>query len=328
LDALEIRSQAHKMAALFAGKAPHAASLVPGGVTVQVTSLNIAQYRTLLEGIQQFIDQAYLPDVVAVAGAFPEYFTLARGGGNFLAFGGFPESSASDSNFFPGGAQIQGHWQPVDPEAVTEDVGQSWFSSASARKPFDGETVAAPEKAGAYSWLKAPRYQGQPMEVGPLARLLAAYQDGRNPVLKAGIDGLLKTLNRPITDLPSVMGRHAARAIECKMLADRCSLWLDQLKPEAPAFADFTIPDAGRGYGLTEAARGALGHWMEIQGQKIHNYQCVVPTTWNCSPRDDRGVPGPIEQALVGIPVADAANPIEVARAVRSFDPCLACAVH
>ena len=328
LDALDIRAQAQKMAALFAGKVPHAASLVPGGVTVKVTSLNLSQYGTLLEQVRDFVDQAYLPDVLAVAGAFPEYFSLGRGCGNFLSYGAFPESREAGSKFLAGGAQIKGQWQPVDPDAVTEEVGQSRFSSGTGLKPFDGETVAAPEKKGAYSWLKAPRYRGEPMEVGPLARTLAAYQDGHNVELKTAVDNLLKTLGRPATDLLSVMGRHAARAVECKLVADRCVVWLDQLKPDAPSFKDFSIPDAGRGCGLTEAARGALGHWLEIKDRKISNYQCVVPTTWNCSPRDDRGVPGPVEQALIGVAVADAENPMEVARVVRSFDPCLACAVH
>ena len=328
VDALEIRSLAHKMGALFAGKMPHAANLVPGGVTMKADSLNISQYRTLLEQIQDFIDQAYLPDVIAVAGAFPEYFSLAPGCGNFLAYGVFPETAETNSHLFPGGVRVKGQWQKLDPEAVTEDVGQSRFSSASGRKPFDGETVAAPEKAGAYSRLKAPRYQGEPMEVGPLARVLAAYQDGRNASLKSAVDNLLKAIGRDATALVSVMGRHAARVLECKLLADRCAVWLDQLTPGAPAFKDFSIPETGRGYGLTEAARGALGHWIEIKDKKIANYQCVVPTTWNCSPRDDRGVPGPVEQALVGVPIADADNPVEAARVVRAFDPCLACAVH
>jgi ferredoxin hydrogenase large subunit/hydrogenase large subunit len=328
LDALDVRLQAHKMGALFAGKMPHAASLVPGGVTTKVSSLNILQYRSLLEPIQNFIDDAYLPDVAAVAGAFTEYFALARGCGNLLAFGGFPENADGGTQLFPGGVRVKNQWQKLDPEAIAEDVGQSKFSSASGRKPFDGETVAAPEKAGAYSWLKAPRYQAQPMEVGPLARVLAAYQDGRNTKLNGAVDHLLKALGRQPADLVSVMGRHAARALECKILADRCAEWLDQLKPDAPTFQDFSLPESGRGYGLTEAARGALGHWIDIKNRKISNYQCVVPTTWNCSPRDDRGVAGPVEQALIGVPVADPANPIEVARVVRSFDPCLACAVH
>jgi ferredoxin hydrogenase large subunit/hydrogenase large subunit len=326
LDALEIRSQAHKMGALFAGKMPHAASLVPGGVTVKATSLNISQYRTLLEPVQDFINEAYLPDVVAVAQAFPEYFSLAPGGGNFLAYGGFPET-ADGTKLFPGGVKIKGQWQKPDAEAITEDVGQSRFSSASGRQPFDGETVAAPEKNGAYSWLKAPRYQNEPMEVGPLARVLAGYENG-NHEIKTAADNLLKAVGRDATALVSVMGRHAARALECKILADRCAVWLEQLTPDAPAFTDFSIPESGRGIGLTEAARGALGHWICIEKKKIANYQCVVPTTWNCSPRDDRGVPGPVEQALVGVPIADADNPIEAARVVRSFDPCLACAVH
>ena len=188
--------------------------------------------------------------------------------------------------------------------------------------------MAAPDKPNAYSWLKAPRYNGQAMEVGPLARTLINYHTGHNPAWKASVDQLLKSLGREPKDLVSVMGRHAARAVECKLVADACGQWLDQLTPDKPTFQDFVVPESGRGYGLTEAARGALGHWIEIRGKKIAQYQCVVPTTWNCSPRDDRGVPGPMEQALVGTPVADPDHPIEAARVIRSFDPCLACAVH
>jgi Ni,Fe-hydrogenase I large subunit len=166
------------------------------------------------------------------------------------------------------------------------------------------------------------------MEVGPLARLSVAYQDGSNPLVKSTLDDLLKNLGRTPAELNSVMGRHAARAVECLMIADRCSQWLDQLQPDQTGFADFVIPETGQGHGLTEAARGSLGHWIQTKNHMIDNYQCIVPTTWNASPRDDRGMAGPIEQALVGTPVADSENPMEVARVVRSFDPCLACAVH
>ncbi len=328
LEALEIRTLAHKMGAVFAGKLPHAATLLPGGVTEKVSALKIAEFSSLLARVRAFIEQAYLPDVTAVAGAFPAYFALGRGCGNFLSYGVFPESADGSARLCAPGVLIGGALQPVSIESITEEVGQSWFSSASGRKPFEGETVAAPDKAGAYTWLKAPRYNGQVMEVGPLARVLVAYQDGKNTALKSAVDGLLKALGREPKDLVSVMGRHAARALECKLVADRCAHWLDQLVPDAPTFKDYTVPESGRGYGLTEAARGALGHWIVIQGHKIANYQCVVPTTWNCSPRDDHGVPGPMEQALVGVPVVDAENPIEAARVVRSFDPCLACAVH
>jgi ferredoxin hydrogenase large subunit/hydrogenase large subunit len=328
LDALELRTVAHKMGAVFAGKLPHAASLVPGGITEQVNALNVLQFKGFLDRLRAFIDEAYLPDVLAVARAFPDYFSLGKGCGNFLSYGVFPESSDGRAKFFPAGVLVGGTLKAFDPEAITEDIGRSLFSSASGRKPSEGETVPDPNKVGAYSWQKAPRYGGQVMEVGPLARMLVAYHDGRQPAVKQAVDGLLKALGRDASSLVSVMGRHAARALECKLVADRCADWLDQLVPGQPAFRDFTVPEAARGYGLTEAARGALGHWLELRGRKISLYQCVVPTTWNCSPRDDRGLPGAMEQALAGTPIADAANPIEVARVIRSFDPCLACAVH
>jgi Ni,Fe-hydrogenase I large subunit len=327
LEALDIRTLAHAIGAEFAGKLPHAATLVPGGITDKITALKITRFRTGLEKIQRFVDECYLPDLLATARAFPDYFTLGRGGENFLAFGAFTESVETKKKFLPAGVVVAGNPQALDVEAITEDVASSFFSSSSGRHPAQGETVAAPGKNGAYSWVKAPRYRGQVMEVGPLARITVAYRAG-DPVVTPALDKLLGLLGREKKDLNSVMGRHVARALECKLLADRCALWLDRLVPSAPTFRDFSVPDTARGFGLTEAARGALGHWLELKGQRISNYQCVVPTTWNCSPRDDRGVPGALEQALVGTPVADPGNPIEPMRVVRSFDPCLACAVH
>jgi ferredoxin hydrogenase large subunit/hydrogenase large subunit len=328
LEALEMRALAHRMGAIFAGKLPHAATLVPGGITEKVTSLKISEYRSMLELLHDFIEQSYLPDVIAVAKAFPEYFNVGRSCGNYLSYGVFPTTVGGGPKLLPAGVLIEGKLQTLNPEAIIEDVGSSRYSSASGRRPYEGETVADPDKTGAYSWLKAPRYDGRVMEVGPLARLVVGAQDGQSATIKSAVDGLLKTLGRPAADLNSVLGRHAARALECKLIADQCSQWLDALTPDEPTFTDFSVPESGRGFGLTEAARGALGHWLEISGSKIRTYQCVVPTTWNCSPRDDRGVPGAVEQALVGLPIADAQNPIEAARVVRSFDPCLACAVH
>ena len=165
------------------------------------------------------------------------------------------------------------------------------------------------------------------MEVGSIARLLVAYHRGDAKV-KALVDAVLTKAGKQPEHLNSVLGRHAARAIETKLIADRCLEWVDQLKPGEPTFKDFDIPAEAKGAGLTEAPRGALGHWIDIRDHVIANYQCVVPTTWNCSPRDDKGQPGAIEQALVGTPVANQEHPIEAARVVRSFDPCIACAVH
>jgi ferredoxin hydrogenase large subunit/hydrogenase large subunit len=328
LDALELRAEAHQMGAIFAGKLPHAATLTPGGVTETVSALKIAKFRAHLKRLQTFILTAYLPDVVAVAGAFPEYFAMGRGAGNFLSYGVFPEAPDGVRQFLPSGALLAGRLEPLKVDAITEDVGSSLFSSATGRKPSEGETVAAPDKASAYSWLKAPRYQGQVMEVGALARTLVAYASSTTGSIRTDVDQLLKAVGREPKDLESVLGRHAARALESKWIAERCHAWLDELNPDEPTCSRYTVPDSGRGYGLTEAARGALGHWLELRGGKISNYQCVVPTTWNCSPRDDRGTPGAVEQALVGLAVADPENPIEAARVVRSFDPCLACAVH
>ena len=222
---------------------------------------------------------------------------------------------------------MKGQAQALRPEVISEEVKFSLFSSSSGLHPEKGETEPAPNKSGAYTWLKAPRYQGEPMEVGALARILVAYQQGMASV-RSEVDAVLQTLGAGVDALDSVLGRHAARALESRIVAARCLEWASQLRPGDPVHADFDIPDEGQGFGLMEAPRGALGHWIEIKGGKTARYQCIVPTTWNCSPRDDRGIPGPVEQSLLGTPVADPANPIEAARVVRSFDPCIACAVH
>jgi ferredoxin hydrogenase large subunit/hydrogenase large subunit len=325
LEALEMRAVAQEALAVYGGKAPHATALIPGGITERITASNIAKVASIVDRLRAFVETVYVPDVVAVAGAFPDYFEIGRGCGNFLAYGVFPETDGS--NLLPRGRLFQGKKAEFDPAKITEDTASSKFSSPSGLHPYQGRTDPAPEKDGAYSWLKAPRYDGRPHEVGPLARVLVAYLAG-NAEVKRLVDGVLTDLSLPMSSLDSVMGRHAARALECKIVADACARWVRELKDGEPAFTDFEIPASGRGAGLTEAPRGALGHWLEIENHRISNYQCVVPSTWNCSPRDEAGQPGPVETALEGTPIADAENPIEAARVVRSFDPCLACAVH
>ncbi|MBF0102279.1 MAG: nickel-dependent hydrogenase large subunit [Desulfobacterales bacterium] len=328
LDALEMRKLAHKMAAIFCGKIPHAATLIPGGVSEHVNAQKIINYFEILKKLHVFIDTVYLPDVIAVAKAFPQYFKMGKGCNNFLAFGVFKESADSDITFLPGGVVMSSNYMAFNSSKITEDVRYSRYSSQSGSHPTQGETIADPHKTGAYSWLKAPRYDGQTMEVGPLARIIAAYVSGKSPLVTTTINQTISQLNIPFEDLVSVMGRHLVRALETKLIAEQCFKWLDQLVPDAPCVEPFTIPSSGEGVGLTEAPRGALGHWIEIADKKIKNYQCVVPTTWNCSPRDDKGNPGPVELALIGTSVSDIKNPIEAARVVRSFDPCIACAVH
>lgn len=328
LQGLRMRALAQKMAVVFAGKMPHAAAIVPGGITERVTAQKIAAYSAMLHELRRFIDTCYLPDVLAVAGAFSDYFNIGKGCGNYMAYGVFPENSDAESMFLPSGVLINGRFVDLDIDRITEDVGYSFYRSPSGLAPWGGQTEPAPDKAEAYSWLKAPRYQGMVVEVGPLARVMIAISKNQNSALKETVDRIGHRLGIGPEALDSTMGRHAARAIECKYVADQCEQWLAQLNPDAPSLEDFSIPPHARGVGLTEAPRGALGHWLEIEAYKISRYQCVVPTTWNCSPRDDKGNPGAVEQALVGTPVVDAGHPIEATRVVRAFDPCIACAVH
>jgi Ni,Fe-hydrogenase I large subunit len=284
-------------------------------------------YAGMLQKLQMFIDHVYFPDVVEVAKAFKDYFAIGKGYDNFLAYGVFPESGNNQGHFLPAGIVLNGKSDAFIPAAITEDVKYSRFASVSGSHPSQGDTIADPHKSDAYSWIKAPRYQKQPMEVGPLARMLVAYHQG-HAGCKALIDSALQQVGITPADLNSVMGRHAARALECKLVADHCGEWLDQLVPDQAGYNEFEIPSSGFGMGLTEAPRGALGHWISIENHKIASYQCIVPTTWNCSPRDDRGIASPVEKALEETPIANEENPIEAARVVRSFDPCIACAVH
>ena len=200
------------------------------------------------------------------------------------------------------------------------DVKNSWYSSQSGLNPSDGATKPDREKADAYSWVKAPRYNGEVHEVGPLARMVVTYAGGE-PTVQELVNDTLAHFGAGPTALFSVLGRHAARALETKFVADEMPSWLLELKPGEPVAADFETPDEAMGMGLWEAPRGAVAHWIDIKNKKIDNYQCVNPTTWNVSPRDDMGQPGPIEQALTGTKVKDESNPFEIVRIVRSFDP-------
>jgi len=318
VQALDIRRKCHEANAVLGAKFPHTTVLTPGGVTEVVTAEKIAQFKSYLDEIIAFIDNVYIPDALAVADAYSDYFEIGIGHKNVLAYGVFPLTDEDDPDgqkqFIKRGRYTKGKFGSVDPQKILEDVKFSWFDNKGThRHPSEGMTIPLPGKTGAYSWLKAPRYDGQPHEVGPLARMWVNQ-------VKAVADLGQKAF--------SVLGRHFARAVECSLIAHEIPKWADQLIPGEPTFAPFDIPKEGKGMGLTEAARGALGHFIEIRDYRIHSYQCVVPTTWNCSPRDDNGIRGAVAEALVGTPVKDPKQPIELVRVVRSFDPCLACAVH
>lgn len=327
-EALAIRALAHQAGALFAGKLPHAASIVPGGITEKVTTEKILAFRSLLRRISAFIDSCYLPDAVALARQYPACFGEGAGSVNFLACGAFADPSDGSSWLFPAGVLSNGELRPFDPNKISEDVRYSRYAAPSEPSPARGLTVPAPGKEGAYSWIKAPRYGGEVVEVGPLARLLVSVRKDPRGDASRLAGTVLETLGLPPESLVSVMGRHLARAMECKVLAERCVAWVDALRPEAPCCTGSKVPAVCAGAGFTEAPRGALAHWIAIKDGRIATYECVVPTTWNGSPRDDKGVPGPIERALEGTGIADLEHPVEAVRVVRSFDPCIACAVH
>lgn len=329
VQALHIRLKAHEMSAVFSGKMPHCAAVVPGGVTVTPTVDKVTTFLWRLKELREFIDNVYLPDVVTVAEVYRDYGEIGAGCRSFLSYGAFDLSDETDvakrKRFFPAGCNRDGRVDPIDPSKITEDVRYSWYRSPSQLRPAEGDTVPDPHKAEAYTWLKAPRYAGEVYEVGPLARVVIARASGRSPKV---LDDLLTRLRLEPDHLCSVLGRHLARAVEVKLLADAMAEWVLEIKLDQPVASPFSMPEQAQGVGLWDASRGALGHWVSIKNKRIERYQAVVPTTWNASPHDDRGRPGAMEQALVGAPVKDPANPFSLARIVRSFDPCIACAVH
>lgn len=333
LKALEMRRRGHEMVAILGGKIPHSVGVVPGGAVFLPTLDKIAALLWRFREVHNFVDQVYLPDVLQVAEEYSDYFSIGSGCRKLLSYGAYeaPQGQLFREGLVNGApSRDQTSWRDdFDPGRITEEVTSSWYQviEPGSQEPHQGATVPLPDREGAYSWIKSPRYAGEVREVGPLAHILANYASGDAATVKL-VDWALAALKAPVGALYSVMGRHLARALATKLIADQVEGWLLALDPGSPVYQEYQIPEEGWGMGLTEAARGALGHWIRIQGGKIANYQCVVPTTWNASPRDGLGQPGPMEQALIGAPVEDPDNPWEVVRIIRSFDPCIACAVH
>jgi hydrogenase large subunit len=261
----------------------------------------------LLSELQTFIRDTYIPDVEAVGSVYSDYFSIGAGPGNLMAYGVFDQNDGGRL-FGPGYlAAGSSTVSTLDTAAIREHVASSWYENDSARHPSSGITSAQYPKNGAYSWLKAPRYNGSPVEAGPLARMKI------NGQYNGGI---------------SAMDRHVARAHEALVVADAMASWLDEISGGS-GYSTAYRQGTGAGAGLVEAPRGALGHWVDIAPDgSIDRYQVITPTCWNASPKDDAGVAGPLEQALIGTPITDADQPIEALRVIHSFDPCLACAVH
>lgn len=362
LEALDWQREVIKAHAILGGKNPHLQTYIVGGVAVPIdpnspSALNadkIAHLKNLFIQAKQFVEQVYIPDLLAVAPFYVEWAAIGGGVGNFLSYGDFPLASINEPNsyFLPQGVILNRDLSKVydvDQAKIAEYVAHSWFeySGGDAKHPWDGETrpkYTGPqppfewlETGQKYSWIKSPRYEDKPMEVGPLARMLVAYARGHAQV-KAAVDLALGRLGVGPEVLFSTLGRTAARGIETLVLSQQLIAWTDELAANIRA-GDLRIhngekwepsswPKQAKGWGHTEAPRGSLGHWVVIKDGAIENYQAVVPSTWNASPRDAKGQRGPYEESLIGTPVADPEQPIEILRTIHSFDPCMACAVH
>jgi len=310
LTALEMRRKAHEAGAVFGGRLPAPPAYIPGGFTAIPKSADITKVGAYLNELIPFIQNVWIPDIQLLGTYYTDYYNIGQGPANLLAYGVFDEDATGQNKLLRRGRVENGSTsvQPVDVNAITEDVTWSWYAgSTNGLPPATGQTSPKYPKGNAYSWLKSPRYSGKPYEVGPLARMWV-NGDYRNGI--------------------SVMDRHMARALEALKVAQAMQTWIGQIAIGQPVYTNHKVPETGSGYGLTEAPRGALGHWLDISSKKISRYQIVTPTCWNASPRDAGGVQGPIEQALMGTPVASFKEPVGLLRVVHSFDPCLSCAVH
>lgn len=381
LEALSWQREAVQLHAIFGGKNPHP-NFVVGGAPAPVsmaplaspcryghgqggaaTSVNISgleQVRTIIKRMIDFVDQVYLPDALAIASFYKDWFRRGEGIGSFMTCGDFPARGMDDPSgwLIPAGVILDRDLtkiQPLDlsdPAQVQEFVSRSWYDYSGGKNaglhPYDGQTnlnYTGPKPPfdqlrldESYSWLKSPRWRGRPVEVGPLARVLMLHASGHEPTREL-TGAALARLDLPLEAMFSTFGRTAARAIETKIIAGQMPGWLDALLANirngdlnvhnAALWEPSTWPREARGVGIMEAPRGALAHWIVIRNGVIDNYQAVVPSTWNAGPRDDRGQPGPYEAALADRHrLADPKRPLELLRTIHSFDPCIACAVH
>ncbi len=376
LEALDFQKEIVKIHTVYGGKNPHPNWLVGGmpcainvhgtGAVGAINKERLNLVSSIIDQSIEFVDQVYVPDLIAIAGFYKDWL---HGGGlssrSLMSYGDIPDRAndwSAKNLMMPRGAIVDGDLSKIhevdlrDPEQIQESVDHAWYTypeGVKALHPWEGVTQAkfelGPNSKGTkthieridegakYSWIKAPRWRGHAVEVGPLARYVIGYAQG-NPEFKEPVEKLLKALDVPVTALFSTLGRTAARGLECSWAAQKLRYFQDKLLANIKAGDESTAnttkwdpaswPKVAKGVGFTEAPRGALGHWIVIKDGRIDNYQAVVPTTWNGSPRDAKGQIGAFEAALMNTPVAVADQPLEILRTLHSFDPCLACSTH
>jgi hydrogenase large subunit len=360
LQALEYQRKANQIVTILGSKTPNIQNLAVGGVANAINldnqaTLNMTrlyQIKDLFDEVLAFVEQVYIPDILAVGSLYPDWLGYGAGVKNYLAVPDLPLDTAGTQFDLPGGTIMNGDVSTVKPisrfgdeyfrDNVEESIAHSWYDGDWSRHPYDEETVPNYtdfEDDGKYSWVKSPRFAGEPMQVGPLSQILVGYAQGHELTVK-WVDTALSELrsrtgvNVGVDHVQSTLGRHAARALRCAIIGDLAlkhwGLLVENIgSGDTDIFNPPVFPRGEqRGFGFHEAPRGALSHWVVLENGKIKNYQAVVPTTWNASPRDAAGQIGPYEASLLGNPVADPERPLEVIRTVHSFDPCLACAIH
>ena len=339
LEALQMQSKASEIAALLGGKMPHIMTIVPGGTAFVPTEEKLDDLKGLVDELYNWVASTMIPDTLAVAKFYPEAATFGKGVGRYGAWGVFERPSMEmNDRYLPAGVLDENFsLSDVDESKITEYVGRSWYEGDADLPPFEQGVKPAFTEYNVddrYTWNKCPLYDGKPLETGGFARLLVAYK--RNvPFVVEHIDSLLEALGAKkgdLTALQNTLGRTGARQIETLYVATLMKEWVEELC-EAIKGGDsayFEIPDhiTGEGTGFWEAPRGALYHSEKVKDGKIEDYQIIIPSTWNLAPHDPHGNYGPLEQALIGVPVADIEKPINALRTVHSFDPCTACAVH
>lgn len=339
LEALQMQGKASEIAGLLGGKMPHIMTIVPGGTAFVPTEEKLDDLKGLVDELYNWVASTMIPDTLAVAKFYPEAATFGKGCGRYGAWGVFERPSMEmNDRYLPAGVLDEGFvLSDVDEAKITEYVGHSWYEGDADLPPFEqGVKPAFTEYdvEDRYTWNKCPRYDGKPLETGGFARLLVAYK--RNvPFVVEHIDSMIEALGAKkgeLSALQNTLGRTGARQIETLYVATLMKEWVEELC-EAVKGGDSTYFESpsridGEGTGFWEAPRGALYHSEKVKDGKISDYQIIIPSTWNLAPHDPDGNYGPMEQALIGVPVADIEKPINALRTVHSFDPCTACAVH